>query len=141
MQKTDNVFSYDVDIPDFTDKRKNQLLARKLIKTKLYSRNLIKGINSGGCPPCKKLGLFLKWMKEELREMDQRTSKLMTMHKTLHLRDDIDRLYMRQWKEEEDKPALGIVWVHQIKESIKKSKTVKLWQKITTLETQVQTEK
>ena len=32
--------------------------------------------------------------------MDQKTRKLMTKHKTLHLRDDID--YMCQGKEEED---------------------------------------
>ena len=26
--------------------------------------------------------------------MDQRTRKLMTMHKALHLRDDVDRVYV-----------------------------------------------
>ena len=30
-------------------------------------------------------------------QMDKRTLKLMMMHKTLHLRDDIDRLYV-SWK-------------------------------------------
>ena len=37
-------------------------------------------------------GPFLKWTKEE--QMDQRTRKLMTMHKALHPRDDVDRLYV-----------------------------------------------
>ncbi len=36
---------------------------------------------------------FLKWTRDELKQMDQRTRKLMTMHKALHPRDDIDRLY------------------------------------------------
>ena len=39
-------------------------------------------------------GPFLKWTREELKQMDQRTRKLMTMHKALHPRDDIDRLYV-----------------------------------------------
>ena len=39
-------------------------------------------------------GPFLKWTKEELRKIDQRTRKLMTKHKVLHPRDDVDRLYV-----------------------------------------------
>ena len=31
---------------------------------------------------------------DELRQMDQRTRKPMTMHKTLHPRDDVDILYV-----------------------------------------------
>ena len=39
-------------------------------------------------------GTFLKWTREELKQMDQGTRKLMTMHKALNPRDDIDRLYV-----------------------------------------------
>ena len=39
-------------------------------------------------------GPFLKWTRDELKQMDQRTRKLMTMHKALHPRDDVDRLYV-----------------------------------------------
>ena len=39
-------------------------------------------------------GPFLKWTREELKQMDQRTRILMTMHKALHPRDDVDRLYV-----------------------------------------------
>ena len=35
-------------------------------------------------------GLFLKWTRKELQQMDQRTRRLMTMHKVLHPRDDTD---------------------------------------------------
>ena len=45
-------------------------------------------------PLVKYLGSFLKWTREELKQMDQRTRKLMTMHKALHPRDDVDRLYV-----------------------------------------------
>ena len=39
-------------------------------------------------------GPFLKWSRDELIQMDQRTRNLMTMHKALHPRDDVDRLYV-----------------------------------------------
>ena len=67
---------------------------RKLLETKLSSRNLIKGINTWAVPLVRYSGPFLKWTREELKQMDQRTRKLMTMHKALHPRDDVDRLYI-----------------------------------------------
>ena len=68
--------------------------ARKLLETKLNSRNLIKGINIWAVPLVRYSGAFLKWTREELKQMHQRTRKLMTMHKALHPRDDVDRLYV-----------------------------------------------
>ena len=66
---------------------------RKLLKTKLSSRNLIKGINTWAVPFVRYSGPFLKWTRDELKQMDQRTRKLITMHKASHPRDDVDRLY------------------------------------------------
>ena len=66
---------------------------RKLLETKLSSRNLIKRINTWAVPRVRYSGPFLKWTREELRQMDQSTKKLMTMHSALHPRDDVDRLY------------------------------------------------
>ena len=43
-------------------------------------------------------GPFLKWTRDELKQMNQRTRKLMTMHKALHPRDDVDRLYVSRKK-------------------------------------------
>ena len=65
---------------------------RKLLETKLSSRNLIKGINTWAVPLIRYSGPFLKWTRDELKQMDQRTRKLMTMYKALHPRDDVDRL-------------------------------------------------
>ena len=67
---------------------------RKLLETKLNSRNLIKRINTWAVHLVRYSGPFLKWTKDELRQMDQRTRKLMTMHKALHPKDDVDRLYV-----------------------------------------------
>ena len=69
---------------------------RKLLETKLSSRNLIKGINTWAVSLVRYSGPFLKWTRDELRQMDQRTRKLMTMHKALHPRDDFGRLYVRR---------------------------------------------
>ena len=67
---------------------------RKLFETKLNGRNLIKGINTWAVPLVRYSRSFLMWTREELKQMNQRTRKLMTMHKALHPRDDVDRLYV-----------------------------------------------
>ena len=59
---------------------------RKLLKIKLYCRNLIKGINTWAVLLVRYLGLFLKWKREELQQIDQRTRKLMMVHLALYLR-------------------------------------------------------
>ena len=66
---------------------------RKLLETKLYNRNHVKGINTWDVHLVRYSGPFLMWTREELKQMDKRTRKLMTTHKALHPRDDVDRLY------------------------------------------------
>ena len=67
---------------------------RKLLETKLSSRILIKGINTWTVTLVRYSGPFRKSTRDELKQMDQRIRKLMTMHKALHPRDDVDRLYV-----------------------------------------------
>ena len=67
---------------------------RKVLKTKLSSRNLIKGIYTWAVPLVRYSRPFHKRTREELKQMDKRTSKLMPMYKALHPRDDVDRLYV-----------------------------------------------
>ena len=78
------------------DKIQKEYLKRngKLLETKLSSRNLIKGINTYAVPLVRYSGPFLKWIRDEHKQMDQRTRKRMTMHKAWHPRDDVDRLYV-----------------------------------------------
>ena len=66
----------------------------KPLKTELHSRNLTKGINTWAVPLIRYSSLFFQWTREEIQQMDQRTRKLIIMHKALHTRNDIDRLYM-----------------------------------------------
>ena len=81
---------------DMKDKIKKEYYrgTRKLLETKLSCRNLIKGINTWAVPLVRYSGPFLKWTRDERKQMDQRSSKLMSMHKALHPRDDVDRLYV-----------------------------------------------
>ena len=72
----------------------NNRRTRKLLETKLTSRNLIKGINTWTVPVIRYSGPFLKWTRDEFKKMNQKTRKLMTMHKALHPRDNVDRLYV-----------------------------------------------
>ena len=65
----------------------------KLLKIKRHNWNLIKGINTWAVPLIKYSGQFFKWMWEELQQMNQRKSKLMTMQKVLHSGDNVDILY------------------------------------------------
>ena len=97
---------------------------RKLLETKLNRRNLIKGINTWAVPLVRYSGPFLKWTREELKQMDQRTRKLMTMHKALHSGDNVDRLYVsrkeagRGHASNEDSVDISI---HRLKNYIQKN--------------------
>ena len=57
-------------------------------------QNLINGINTWVVPFVRYSGPFLNWTRDDLKQMDQRTRKLMTTQQALHPRDDVDRLYV-----------------------------------------------
>ena len=77
---------------------KKEYLGRtgKLLEIKLYRRNLIKEINTWADLLVRYSGQFLKWTREELKQMEQRIRKLTTMHKGLHPREDVDRLCVKK---------------------------------------------
>ena len=81
---------------EMKEKIKKEYLGRtrKILETKLSSRNLIKGINTCAAPLVRYSVPFVKRTREELKQMDQKKRKLLTMHKALHPRDDVDRLYV-----------------------------------------------
>ena len=61
-------------------------------------------------------GPFLKWTRE-LKQTNHRTRKLMTMHKALHPRDDVDRLYVSRKERGKGLPALKTVLTHRYNDS------------------------
>ena len=74
---------YEKQMPPNKDERKILKVRVRKRRKLLETRNLIKRDKHLSCPPNK----ILKWTKEELRHMNQRTRKLMTMHKSLYPRD------------------------------------------------------
>ena len=72
---------------------------RKLLETRINWRNLMKRKNIWAVSLVRYSEPLFKWIKEELRQMYQRTSKLMMMHMTLQPRDDTDKLYVSRKEE------------------------------------------
>ena len=82
------------------------------------SRNLIKAINTWALLIVRYPRPFLKWTREKKnKQMNQRTRKIMTLHKTLHSRDEVHRLYVSRKKKRrrlasiEDSVDASIKWL------------------------------
>ena len=95
------------------EKNLKEYLRRKLLEKKLYSRKFIKEINTWAVPPVRYLGPFLKWTREDLKQMYLSKRKLLTVCKTLHPTDDVHRLYVSRKKEEGDSSALKTALRHR----------------------------
>ena len=66
---------------------------RKILETKLSGENVIKAINTWAIVFLKSTA-FLDWTKEEKQQLYSRTRNLLTMHKGLHPKSNIGRLYI-----------------------------------------------
>ena len=81
---------------EMKDKVQKEYLKRtkKLLETKFSRRNLIKRINIWAIPLVRYSRPFLKWTREDIKQMGQRTRKLITIHQVFHPSDDVYRLYV-----------------------------------------------
>ena len=66
---------------------------RKILETKLSGENVIKAINTWAIVLLNSAA-FLDWTKEEKQQLDRRTRKLLTIHKGLHPKSNVGRLYI-----------------------------------------------
>ena len=73
-------------------------------KAKLCGRNANKGINTFADILIRYSRKSLKWTRMNSDNGNKRPEKMMTTHKALHSRDDIDFMYQEK-KEEEDTSA------------------------------------
>ena len=71
---------------------------RAILKSKLSGGNQISAINTYAVPVVTYTAGIIDWTKEELRQMDTKTRKKMTIYKALHPRADVDRLYLARKK-------------------------------------------
>ena len=67
---------------------------RLILKSKLNGKNKIKAIKTWAVAVLRYGAGILTWNVEELKELDKKTRKLLTMHKGLHPKSDVDRLYL-----------------------------------------------
>ena len=67
---------------------------RKILKSKLNGGNTIQAINNWVVPVIRYTTGIVDWTIAELKDLDRKTSKLMTAYRTLHPQSDIDRLYL-----------------------------------------------
>ena len=81
---------------EMKDKVKKEYFRRtkKVLKSKLNGGNSITAINTWAVSLLRYSAAFLSWTREELRVIDRQTRKMMTMHRALHPRDSVDRLYL-----------------------------------------------
>ena len=66
---------------------------RMILETKLSGENVIKAINTWAIVLLNSAA-FLDWTKEEKQQLDRRTRKLLTIHKGLHPKSNVGRLYI-----------------------------------------------
>ena len=67
---------------------------RKIMKSRLYGYNKIRAINTYATPVIRYSGAIIKWNTTDIQQIDGRTRKMMTIHRALHPKADVDRLYL-----------------------------------------------
>ena len=67
---------------------------RLVLKSKLNGRNKITAINTWAVAVLRYGGGLISWTEEEMKNLDRKTRKLMTMNGALHPRSDVNRLYV-----------------------------------------------
>ncbi|KXJ19770.1 hypothetical protein AC249_AIPGENE21527 [Exaiptasia diaphana] len=83
---------------EMKQKVRDEYLRRvKLVaKSKLYGGNLIKAINAWAVSVVRYSAGILDWSDRELKEMDVKTRKRLTMFGTFHKKGSVPRLYMKR---------------------------------------------
>ena len=71
---------------------------RRMTYLCLTGKNTIESINSWAVVTVRYNAGIVNWTKEDLREMDRKTRKLLTIHRCMQPQADVDRLY---WKRKE----------------------------------------
>ena len=83
---------------EMKDKVRTDYLRRVklLVKSELYAGNLVKGINTWAIGVVRYSAGVLDWTKEDLRQMDVKTRKMLTLCGAFHKRGSVGRLYLKR---------------------------------------------
>ena len=88
----------DVKHREMKEKIRNEYLRRVklLAKSKLYARNLFPAINAWAVSVIRYSAGILDWRETELKAMDVKTRKILTMNNVFHRKGNVSRLYMKR---------------------------------------------
>ena len=67
-----------------------------MLASKLNGGNVVIAINTWAVAAVRYTARVLDWTVDELKNMDRKTRKLMTMNRALHPKADVDRLYLNR---------------------------------------------
>lgn len=67
---------------------------KKILKSKLNGRNTISAINSRAVSVIRYSAGIVSWNINELKQLDRKTRKILTMYNSFHKKGDVDRLYL-----------------------------------------------
>ncbi|KAL1447369.1 hypothetical protein WDU94_013907 [Cyamophila willieti] len=78
------------------DKIKSEYLRRLrlILNTELSGRNKVEAINSLAVPVVEYSFGIVDWTQEEIRNFDYKTRKMLTTHRMLHPRSNVNRIYL-----------------------------------------------
>lgn len=69
---------------------------RKILKSKLNGGNVVNAMNSRAVSIIRYSAGIVEWTKDELRKLDGKTRKLLTINRAFHPQADVDRLYLKR---------------------------------------------
>jgi hypothetical protein len=70
--------------------------SRMILKSKLNAKNIITATGALAIPVLRYSFGIISWRLEEIRKIDLKTRKILTMHKMHHPKVDIDRLHVKR---------------------------------------------
>ena len=67
-----------------------------ILKSELNARNKIAAIGELAVPVLRNSFGIINWRLEEIKQIDRKTRKMLTMYKMHHQKADLDRLYVKR---------------------------------------------
>ena len=69
---------------------------RMILKSELNVKNKITAVGTLAVPVLRYSFDIINWRLEEIRKIDRKTRKILTMYKMHHSKSDIDKLYVKR---------------------------------------------
>ena len=88
----------DIKMKDMKDKVRKEYLRRvkATAGSQLHAGNLLQAVNTWAVSVVRYTAGILDWSTRELEAMDTKTRKILAMNRALHIRSNVDRLYIKR---------------------------------------------